>query len=84
MYVGRPRPGRGYLNRPELTAERFIDHPFRPGRGERLYRSGDLVRRLEDGDVEYLGRLDLQVKIRGFRVELEEIEAVLRPASGHP
>ena len=77
LYVGGPGLARGYLNRPELTAERFIDHPFRPGRGERLYKSGDLVRRLEDGDVEYLGRLDLQVKIRGFRVELEEIEAVL-------
>ena len=78
MYVGGPGLGRGYLNRPELTADRFIDHPFRPGRGERLYKSGDLVRRLEDGDVEYLGRLDLQVKIRGFRVELEEIEAVVK------
>ncbi len=77
MYVGGPGLARGYLNRPELTAERFIDHPFHVGRGERLYKSGDLVRRLEDGDVEYLGRLDLQVKIRGFRVELEEIEAVL-------
>ena len=77
LYVGGPGLARGYLNRPELTAERFIDHPFRPGCGERLYKSGDLVRRLEDGDVEYLGRLDLQVKIRGFRVELEEIEAVL-------
>jgi amino acid adenylation domain-containing protein len=77
MYVGGPGLARGYLNRPELTAARFIDHPFRAGRGDRLYRSGDLVRRLEDGDIEYLGRLDLQVKIRGFRVELEEIEAVL-------
>jgi amino acid adenylation domain-containing protein len=77
LYVGGPGLARGYLHRPELTAERFIDHPFRDGRGERLYKSGDLVRRLEEGDIEYLGRLDLQVKIRGFRIELEEIEAVL-------
>ena len=78
LYVGGAGLGRGYLNRPELTAERFIANPFRPGAGNRLYRSGDLVRYLANGDMEYRGRIDGQVKIRGFRVELEEIEAVLR------
>jgi hypothetical protein len=75
MYVGGGGLARGYLNRPELTAERFVPHPFAPG--ERLYRSGDLARRLPGGDLEYLGRIDHQVKIRGFRIELGEIEAVL-------
>jgi amino acid adenylation domain-containing protein len=65
----------GYLRRPSLTAARFVPHPFAPG--ERLYRSGDLARRLPDGSLEYLGRTDHQVKVRGFRVELGEIEAVL-------
>ena len=78
LYVGGAGLGRGYLNRPELTAERFIANPFRPGAGKRLYRSGDLVRYLANGDMEYRGRIDGQIKIRGFRVELEEIEAVLR------
>jgi amino acid adenylation domain-containing protein len=77
LYVGGPGVARGYLNRPELTAERFVPHPFRPDPEARLYKTGDLVRRLDDRDLEYLGRLDLQVKIRGFRIELEEIEAVL-------
>ena len=78
IYVGGAGFGRGYLNRPELTAERFIANPFRPGAGNRLYRSGDLVRYLANGDMEYRGRIDGQMKIRGFRVEPEEIEAVLR------
>ncbi len=67
----------GYWNRPELTAERFIPNPFGREPGERLYKSGDLARHLENGDIEFLGRVDNQVKIRGYRIELEEIEAVL-------
>jgi amino acid adenylation domain-containing protein len=68
---------RGYLNRAELTAERFIPHPFSHKAGTRLYRSGDLGRYLPDGDIEYLGRIDSQVKVRGFRIELGEIESAL-------
>ncbi|MHC1765982.1 MAG: amino acid adenylation domain-containing protein [Verrucomicrobiia bacterium] len=75
--VGGEGVARGYLRRPELTAERFIPDPFSSKPGARLYRSGDLARRLPDGDIEYLGRIDDQVKIRGFRIELGEIEAVL-------
>ena len=77
LYVGGAGLARGYLNRSELTAERFVGHPFDDGEGRRLYRSGDLVRRRADGDIEYLGRIDNQVKIRGFRIELGEIETVL-------
>ncbi len=77
MYVGGAGVARGYLNRPELNAERFIPDSFQPGKNNRLYRSGDLARRLADGDIEYLGRMDQQVKIRGFRIELGEIEVVL-------
>jgi amino acid adenylation domain-containing protein len=75
--VGGPCVARGYLNRPELTRERFIQDPFSTESGNRLYRSGDLARRLDNGDIEYLGRIDRQVKIRGFRIELGEIEAAL-------
>ncbi|MCP5053637.1 MAG: AMP-binding protein, partial [bacterium] len=70
--VGGEGVGRGYLNRVELTAEKFIDNPYKPG--ERLYLSGDLVRRSSNGEMEYLGRIDHQVKVRGYRVELGEIE----------
>ncbi|RSZ60356.1 non-ribosomal peptide synthase/polyketide synthase [Massilia atriviolacea] len=77
MHVGGAGVARGYLNRPELTAERFIDDPFQPGVGKRLYRSGDLGRRLRDGSIEFMGRNDAQVKVRGFRIELGEIEARL-------
>ena len=77
LYVGGAGVARGYLNRPELTAEKFISNPFIQNDKDRLYRSGDLARYLDNGDVEYLGRIDHQVKIRGFRIELGEIEAVL-------
>ncbi|NOQ24952.1 MAG: amino acid adenylation domain-containing protein, partial [Bacteroidales bacterium] len=66
---------RGYLNNPELSSEKFIDHPFKAG--ERLYKTGDLARYLPDGNIEFLGRIDHQVKIRGFRIELGEIENIL-------
>ncbi|HEX5885854.1 MAG TPA: amino acid adenylation domain-containing protein [Pyrinomonadaceae bacterium] len=68
---------RVYLNRPELTAEKFVPHPFSVEGGERLYRTGDQARYLASGELEFLGRLDQQVKIRGYRVEIEEIEAIL-------
>ncbi|RAN89645.1 hypothetical protein B5P41_10950 [Bacillus sp. SRB_28] len=70
---------KGYLNQPELTAEKFIDNPYGEGK---LYRSGDLARWLPNGEMEYLGRIDEQVKIRGYRIELYEIESVLRNQPG--
>ncbi len=80
LYIGGGL-ARGYLNRPELTSEKFITNPFSDGQETRLYKTGDLVRYLPDGNLEFLGRIDHQVKIRGFRIELGEIEAVL---SQHP
>ncbi|HKS27239.1 MAG TPA: amino acid adenylation domain-containing protein [Pyrinomonadaceae bacterium] len=77
IYVGGVCLARGYLERPELTAERFVPDPFDIHGGARLYRTGDLGRVLPSGDIEFLGRADSQVKIRGFRIELGEIESAL-------
>src|SRR4029079_956019 len=77
IYIGGIQVGRGYLNQPELTAERFLRDPFAADADARLYRTGDLGRWRPDGAIEYLGRNDHQVKIRGVRIELGEIEARL-------
>jgi amino acid adenylation domain-containing protein len=77
LHIGGVGVGRGYLGRPELTAERFVPDPFCPEPGGRLYRTGDLASARPDGAIVFLGRLDHQVKIRGYRVELGEIEAAL-------
>ncbi|HEY8208949.1 MAG TPA: amino acid adenylation domain-containing protein [Myxococcaceae bacterium] len=82
LYIGGECVGRGYVSAPGLTAARFIPDPFSPEPGARLYRTGDVVRRLADGSLEYLRRADRQVKLRGARMELEEIEAVLAAAPG--
>ncbi|MBW4573676.1 MAG: amino acid adenylation domain-containing protein [Aphanothece sp. CMT-3BRIN-NPC111] len=78
LYIGGSGLARGYFNRPDLTKEKFIPNPFSDEPNSRLYKSGDLVRYLPDGNIEFLGRLNNQVKIRGFRIELGEIEATLR------
>jgi len=77
LYLGGAGQARGYLNRAELTAEKFVPNPFSQVGGERLYRTGDLVRYQTDGSLEFLGRLDSQVKIRGYRIELGEVEVAL-------
>jgi amino acid adenylation domain-containing protein len=77
LHIGGHGLAHGYLKRPELTAERFVQHPFDATPGARIYKTGDLARYRSDGDVEFLGRLDHQVKVRGFRIELGEIETAL-------
>jgi amino acid adenylation domain-containing protein len=81
LYIGGPGVARGYLNEPELTAQKFLPHPLRPGTVERVYKTGDLGRFLPEGRIEFVGRADNQVKIRGFRIELGEVESVL---AAHP
>ncbi len=81
LFIGGEGVARGYLERPDLTAERFVPDPFSAEPGARLYRTGDRVRRLADAGLEVLGRMDFQVKIRGFRIETGEVEAVL---TDHP
>ncbi|HEX5706967.1 MAG TPA: amino acid adenylation domain-containing protein, partial [Pyrinomonadaceae bacterium] len=81
LHIGGSGLARGYLGRPDMTADKFIPHPFAETSGERLYKTGDLVRYLPDGQLEFLRRLDHQVKVRGFRIELGEINATL---AGHP
>ncbi|MBL6449304.1 amino acid adenylation domain-containing protein [Fulvivirga sp. 29W222] len=80
LYLGGVGVALGYLNQPELTREKFVDNPFVDG--DRLYKTGDIVRWLADGSLEYLGRADTQVKIRGFRIELGEIEVALQDMHG--
>ena len=77
IYIGGFGVGRGYLNRPELTAQKFVPDPFTTDDGERLYKTGDKGKYLRDGSIEFVGRVDFQVKIRGYRIELGEIEAAI-------
>ncbi|QXE24305.1 amino acid adenylation domain protein [Richelia sinica FACHB-800] len=82
LHIGGISLARGYLNRPDLTQQKFIPNPFNHKNSSRLYKTGDLVRYLPDGNIEFIGRVDQQVKIRGFRIELGEIETVLNQHSG--
>ncbi len=80
LYIGGPGVGIGYRNRPELSAQRFVEDPYRPH--QRLYRTGDTVKWLNDGRIEFIGRIDNQYKINGYRIELEEIEQALATCNG--
>lgn len=82
LYIGGTGLARGYLDHPELTALRFLPHPFAQQPGERLYRTGDRVRWRVDGTIEFLGRIDQQVKLRGYRIELAEIESIICQQTG--
>ncbi|WP_414573137.1 amino acid adenylation domain-containing protein [Nostoc sp. CCY 9925] len=82
LHIGGAGLARGYLNRPDLTSEKFIPDPFTKEPEARLYKTGDLARYLDNGNIEFLGRLDNQVKVRGFRIELAEIEAILAQHAG--
>jgi len=82
LFIGGNGVARGYLKRPELTAEKFLRDPFSADPGARMYRTGDLARSLPDGNIEFCGRMDDQIKLRGYRVELGEIECALREDAG--
>jgi len=82
LHIGGVQLARGYANRPDLTAEKFIPDPFGKVPGARLYKTGDVCRFLPTGEIEYIGRMDHQVKVRGFRIELGEIESALRKGPG--
>jgi amino acid adenylation domain-containing protein len=81
LYIGGTPVGRGYFNRPDITAEKFLPNPFSSS-GERLYNTGDLARYRSDGEIEYLGRTDLQIKLRGFRIEIGDVESALSKCTG--